>query len=100
MAKFKKHQYEDGRISHKMLGTNWWINEMSDFRDTFFSVHNADADINDLFYVDMPEEYRTIDHALDAIQEFLHDNDYFSPDIHHCEMKIEMYKKANLTYMK
>ena len=99
MAKFKTHTYEDGRILHKILGTNWAIWENLDSTNKFF-VHNDDAEINDLFFVDMPEQYKTMDSALDAIQEFLHLNDYFEPDIGYCEDQIEAYQQANLTYMK
>jgi len=100
MAKFDTHKYEDGRILHKILGTNWCIFEESDSTNTFFVVENYDIEINDLFFVDMPEQYKTMDSALDAIQEFLHLNDYFEPEIHYCEDQIEAYQQANLTYMK
>ena len=100
MKKLKKHQMSDGSIMNEILGTSWSILEISDLKSTYFRVNNCDTDIDDLFFNDMPEQYKTIKFALDAIQEFLNDNDYFEPEIHHCEMNIKMYQEANLTYMK
>ena len=100
MAKFETRKLSDSLVEHTISGTNWTIQEWIDNKDRLFTVRNTFTDINDLFYVDMPEQYKTMDSALDAIQEFLHLNDYFEPDIRYCEDEIETYQKANLTYMK
>ena len=100
MAKFETHKYRDGRIAHNILGTSWSIFENSDSTNTFFNVHNDDAEINDLFFVDMPEEYKTIELAFEAINEFLGKEDFFEYEIIRARKLIYKYQKANLTYMK
>lgn len=100
MAKFETHKLSDSLVVHTILGTNWTIQEWIDNKYRLFTVRNTFTDINDLFYVDMPEEYKTRELAFEAINEFIGKEDFFEYEIIRARKLIYKYQKANLTYMK
>ena len=100
MGNYKTEKLSDSLVEHTISGTNWTIQEWIDNKDRLFTVRNTFTDINDLFYVDMPEEYKTLELALEAINEFLGKEDFFEIEINRARNLIYNYQKANLIYMK
>jgi len=100
MTKLKTEKLTDSLVEYTIPGTNWTIQEWIDNKDKLFTVYNSFTDINDLFYVDMPEQYKTIDHAFDAINEFLENENFFNMEIERSRELIFNYQQANLTYTK
>jgi hypothetical protein len=92
MTKYNTQKLSDSLVEHRVSGTNWIIEEW--IKDKMFTVYNKHADLNDLFYIEMPEQYKTRRAALDAIKEFLVNEDFFVENINSAKEIIKMYKKA------
>ena len=98
MIKYNTLKLSDSLVEHRVSGTNWIIEEWIDNKDKMFTVYNTDTDINDLFYIEMPEQYKTRRSALDAIKKFLEDENFFEENINSAKEIIKTYKQANLAY--
>lgn len=94
MIKYNTQKLSDSLVEHRVSGTNWIIEEW--IKDKMFTVYNTDTDINDLFYIEMPEQYKTRRSALDAIKKFLEDENFFEENINSAKRIIKMYNLARI----
>ena len=85
MGNYKTEKLSDSLVEHTISGTNWTIQEWIDNKDILFTVRNTFTDINDLFYVDMPEEYKTIELAFEAILRIFREDEHFF-----CNLKLNV----------
>jgi len=94
MIKYNTQKLSDSLVEHRVSGTSWIIEEW--IKDKMFTVYNTDTDINDLFYIEMPEQYKTRRSALDAIKKFLEDENFFEQNINSAKRIIKMYNLARI----